>query len=94
MADFDFRPAVPWDGLLFSAYGLVTGLGAAGLAPWLLWHRLLVGGLLSLLCGGIISLVCALEACWRVWVKNSRAPNDMRLSGAFFQRVQARLDAV
>ncbi len=33
------------------------------------------------------------EACWRVWVKNSRAPDDIRLSGAFFQRVQARLDA-
>lgn len=33
------------------------------------------------------------EACFRVWVHNSRAPSDMRLAGAFFQRVQEKLDS-
>lgn len=31
------------------------------------------------------------EACFRVWVHNSRAPADMVLAQAFAERVQARL---
>lgn len=34
------------------------------------------------------------EACWRVWVKNSRSDDDMRLANEFFKKVQAKLDAV
>ena len=34
------------------------------------------------------------EACFRVWVHNSRADRDMRLAGEFFQRVQQKLDSV
>jgi hypothetical protein len=31
------------------------------------------------------------EACWRIWVKNSRSPVDMVLAQSFFERVQNRL---
>jgi hypothetical protein len=33
------------------------------------------------------------EACFRVWVHNSRASADMALAAAFFEKVRTRLNA-
>ena len=32
------------------------------------------------------------EACWRIWVKNGREYEDMKLAAAFMSRVQAKLN--
>lgn len=47
--------------MLISGYGLLTGLGAAALAPWMFERLLIPGGVAALVCGGALSLVCGLE---------------------------------